>query len=529
MLARKLLGLAAFVAALLFVAAPASAATPFTAGSGGEPSVAVGSDGTGHVAWMVSQTADSSAGVGDCRVPAGGTACNKSVTLRFPDGLDAHAAGQVKVFAPAPNKVVIVAACWNCPDITNRTYRFESTTNGDSFPDEPVEIGETLSPEGHGLWLEDAQLFMEVSAGKVKAAKLATPGEGVAYATGCICSYYPEVARVQGTNKLVAATNDLDFVKYGVYTGPSLLDPAVINNPVNWDKEKTLTDAEGNNSDTSLASGPNGVALTYRETQSTPDRVGFRRFDPATNTFGAASYVDGDDTFDNEPVEPDSFQDPAGRTHFVWRVSRDDGRLRYRVTDTAGNHLSAAANIAVREAFSQPEVAAGADGKGFAVWTPGSSGNTNIRVVPLEPTAEPVVTPTPTPTPTPRPPVVTPPVIPPAYSGPTRTSTSSAPGGSTTSFSVPRSCVAPGATYKVRMGLKAKKRKGRVVVKLTRVDFFIGTRRVKTDRRAPFVQTLSVAVGTTSGTRINLRARGQIKIRTGKPRSKSMRATIRVC
>ena len=527
MLARYLVALVV----VLLVPTASAAAAPFTAGAGQEPSIAVGTDGTGHVAWMVAQTTDDShAGVGYCRIPAGATACNKSVTFRFPDGLDANAAGQVKVFAPAPNKVVIVAACWNCPDITNRTFRYESITNGESWADEPVEIGETLAPEGHGLWLEDAQLFMEVSTGKVKAAKAATPGEGVAYATGCICSYYPEVARVPGSNKLVAATNDLDFVKYGVYTGTTL-DPVDINDTVNWDKEKLLTAAEGNNRDTSLASGPNGLALTYLETATTPDRVGLRRFDPLTNTFGAPSYVDGEDTFDNDPVEPDSFQDPAGRMHFVWRVSRDDGRLRYRVTDTSGNNLSVSANLAAKEAFSQPEVAAGADGKGFAVWSSGVTGNTNIRVVPLEPFQETPVTqtPTPTPTPVPRPPIVTPPVIPPAYSGPTRTTTSSAPGGSTVSFGVPRSCVAPGSTYKVRLGLKAKKRKGRVVVKLTRVDFYIGTRIAKTDRKAPFVQTLTVAVGTTSGIRINLRARGQIKIRTGKPRSKSVRATIRVC
>lgn len=185
----------------------------------------------------------------------------------------------------------------------------------------------------------------------------------------------------------MAATNDLDVVKYGVFTG-ALLNVPTINDPTKWEVDKTLGGAEGDNRDTSLASGPNGVTMTYLETQSSPDRIGLRRYDSGSNTFGGPAYVDGDDPVDDKGLqEPDSFQDPAGRIHVAWVSLHDGGRLRYRVSDAAGNNFTAAANLAASEGFHEPELAAGGDGKGFATWTPGSTGA--IRVVPLDPQPEP--------------------------------------------------------------------------------------------------------------------------------------------
>ena len=70
--------------------ATAQAATPFTAGSGAAPTVAVGSDGTGHVVW---ETTEEDAKVGYCRVSAGGGSCNRTELLEFP--------GSKKPSAPA--------------------------------------------------------------------------------------------------------------------------------------------------------------------------------------------------------------------------------------------------------------------------------------------------------------------------------------------------------------------------------------------------------------------------------------------
>ena len=61
--------------ACLAIPAGAQAATPFTAGSGASPDVAVGSDGTGYVVW---QTGGENDQVGYCRVSAEATACNRT-------------------------------------------------------------------------------------------------------------------------------------------------------------------------------------------------------------------------------------------------------------------------------------------------------------------------------------------------------------------------------------------------------------------------------------------------------------------
>jgi hypothetical protein len=384
---RTLIVAAALIAAS---AAQAHAATPFTAGVGAKPSVAVGSDSSGHVVWDTSEDDDR---VGYCRVAAGATACNLTHTLAFPGADDAQTTGSPVVFTPVASKVVIVAGCWNCGagGITDRTYKWTSLNNGDSFAG-PTEIDQGLETQGNGVWLEDLGRFVGASHSRIKAEDM-TNGQGVQYATGGIFTYGPEVVRVPASNKLVAATNDLDVVKYGVFDGAPFTVPG-INAAGNWLIDRTLPGAEPDNSDTDLNSGPNGVYLTYRYFVANDTRVGLRLFDSATNTFGAATYVEGPDAIDNNSLDyPDSFQDASGRIHLIWRTLHSGGRLRYRVSDTTGANFTPAANLALQEGFYEPQLAAGGDGRGFAVWTPGTTGN--IRVVPLDPQPEPAVAPPP--------------------------------------------------------------------------------------------------------------------------------------
>jgi hypothetical protein len=376
----RLLLIAAVVLAL---PAAAQAATPFSAGSGSEPSVAVGSDGTGHVVWGTSGDNDQ---VGYCRIAAGGQACNRTELLSFGASTAANNAGRARVFTPTPGKVVIVAGCWNCPTgIVERTYRWISTDNGTSFG-APVEIGSGTETEGFGLWLDDLGIFVGATASRAKAATAG--GEGIQYASGGLFVYGPEIARVPGTTKLVAATNDLDVVKFGVYGGAGPHTIPAFNNVANWTIDQTLPSPEGDNSDTALNSGPNGVFLTYDYFVANDSRVGLRRFDPTTNAFGGATYVEGGDAIDDASLDqPDSFQDASGRIHVAWRSLYGGGRLRYRVSDTTGASFTPAANLATQDTFHEPEIAAGADGKGFATWTAGVTGA--IRVVALDPVPEP--------------------------------------------------------------------------------------------------------------------------------------------
>lgn len=385
---RPLIRLLCIAIACLAIPASAEAAAPFTAGDGGDPSVAVGSDGTGHIVW---ETTAANTQVGYCRVSSEATACNRTEILGFPGSSGAQRAGKAEVFTPAPEKVVIVAGCWACPTGTqNRTYRWISTNNGTSFSS-PEEIGTGPDTGGRGAWLDDVSLYVGTTDFHVKAAaKDLEPG--VAYATGGLFVYGPEVARVQGTNKLVAATNDLAVVKYGVYKG-SPLSIANINNVANWEIDKTLSSPEPDNSNTALNTGPNGVYLTYQNFVAGDSHIGLRHFDSATNTFGGSTFVEGPDQIDDQSLgAPDSFQDPSGRIHVVWTTLHDGGRLRYTVSNTSGTGFTTAGTLAKSEGFYEPEVSAGPDGHGFAVWTPSIAGA--IRVVPLDPELESGTTPT---------------------------------------------------------------------------------------------------------------------------------------
>ena len=66
-------------------------------------------------------------------------------------------------------------------------------------------------------------------------------------------------------------------------------------------------------------------------------------------------------------------------------------------------------------------------------------------------------------------------------------------------------------------------------MKIRRTDFYIGSRRVKIDRKAPFKQTLRVRASSIPGSAIRLRARAFIKVKRGRSPKKSVFVTFRVC
>jgi hypothetical protein len=156
----------------------------------------------------------------------------------------------------------------------------------------------------------------------------------------------------------------------------------------NWQTEKLLPGAEGDNDETHLSTGPNGILLSYKWFVANDNRVGLRKFDATTNTFGAPTYVEGPDPIDNNSLDyPNHSQDGSGRLHFVWRSLYDDGRLRYTRSDDGGATFTPVANLAMKESFFDPIVEASPAGTGFAAWT--GNGESAIRVVPIDPQPEP--------------------------------------------------------------------------------------------------------------------------------------------
>jgi hypothetical protein len=386
---RTPVALIATTVALLIMAAPAAAATPFTgptAGSGWD--LVVGGDGSGHAAWVTDEPGDR---VQYCRIPAGGSACDaESDLLAFPGGAAAEGGEDVQVFTPAANKVVILASCYLCGagGASDRTWRWISTNNGVSFSG-PVEVG-SLQLNGQAAYLNagdiglapEGTLFQGADDGP-SMTELNLGGSG-------LFVYSPSLAPVPGGAQVVHAVSNLDTVKYAVFTEPTPpIAAADLNTVGKWQSGKFLPSPEGDNDETHLSSGPNGVFLSYVYFVPNDNRIGLRRFDDSTDSFGGAAYVEGPSTIDNNSADyPFHSQDANGRLHFVWRSLHDGGRLRYTRSDDAGASWTPVSNLAVREAFIDPVVEAGPSGTGFAIWGHGAGGATTIRMVAIDPQFE---------------------------------------------------------------------------------------------------------------------------------------------
>lgn len=118
-----------------------------------------------------------------------------------------------------------------------------------------------------------------------------------------------------------------------------------------------------------------------------------------------------------------------------------------------------------------------------------------------------------------------PPVIPPK---PIKTTSASVPGAKI-NLGVPNTCVKAGSTFKVTLTWKKQKRKGNKFVKVRRADFYIGSKRVKIDKKAPFTQTLTVKAGTKAGSTVTVKARAFVKVTKGKSPTKSISSKVKVC
>lgn len=100
--------------------------------------------------------------------------------------------------------------------------------------------------------------------------------------------------------------------------------------------------------------------------------------------------------------------------------------------------------------------------------------------------------------------------------------------GGTITFSFPGACVKPGSTFSVRLAFKRYRRKGNVFVKVVSTRFYAQGKSILLDRKPPFAAVIRVR-GAKSGTTYRLSARAKLKVRRGKPRTRSIKATVKVC
>jgi hypothetical protein len=388
---RRLL-LSLLAAAALLVAVPSAwSATPFTAGTGDRPQIAVGPDGTGYVTWMVRQSTGEGDLVGYCRVPRAARACERVGFIPFPGSAVANGGEIAEIFTDPDDasRVLMLASCWNCGagGTTDRVYVRGSSDGGATFG-LPVEAGRGLLLGGQAAWLRGASppLLVGVGGGALLAMDAAAPTTSTVAFTSSGIIATPAVTEVHGASQLLAASSDLDAVRFAVYAGP--VTRAGVNTQASWTRDRPVPGAAEDSTETSLASGPSGTFLAYRRARLGDDWARLHRYDPVTQSFDAGREIQGPHALDDDVLEPDLAQDASGRLHAVWRSGLRGGRLRYTRSDDAGASFATAGNLALSEPFGDPEVAAAADGTGFAVFN-GAGGA--VRVVELAPQPEPDV------------------------------------------------------------------------------------------------------------------------------------------
>ncbi len=553
------------LAAGLVLIAPASAATPFVVSpqAMGHTVVTLPAGGslpagTSIVAYVrPSSTIADAHAVGVCRVDPGGGGCASNVELPFPGptGTGPRAVGRAHVAYNSVGGISVYANCFFClGDSSADSHAVAWTSaNGTGFTPTPLSGTTIIDGDGTGA-LITASLggsltggaFVQASSGSASGrgrvqplvgGPLPAPGD----LSSAYIGYRSSVVRGVG-NSLVYATSDGDRIRarsFVPFMGPaSNPTPAQLASPASWSPLADVVAPEPGGVDTlTLARTAGDVYVGYRHIEGGSSSVRYRRFDwnggGGVNRFGPAMPLHAVSGLDTDTDEPAIAGDPAGRVHAIWQAkNQDQPRLRYAVTDAAGNGPVVRGNLAVGEWFYDTQLDAGAGSAGLATWRSGGGGLDVLRAVALDPQPEPEPVPAPPPGGgggggSPAPPAPTPPKPAPAKE---RKTTVSVPGG-TLSLGAPRGCVRPKGSYTVRISFVAKKRGSRrsnVVVKVTRADFYVDGKRRVSDRKAPFAARLKVT--TRAGGRIQVKGVARLKVKkTSKPRTRTITTTIKVC
>ena len=469
--------------ALALAATPvAQAGTPFQIGTGGkDPALTVDPvTGTMHAVWSDDPEQRSAR---YCRVPRGATACDitRDLALTAPDTFTVD---EPKIVRAGDGTLHVVTTRY----VGSDTWLWSSTDGGATWS-APSKISAApmgtdatdpvLGPQAGEItiptWNSGRRVFSaRLDGGDALSSDYADLPAAVPPVNFLIYNLATAVA----TDGSLIATADSDTREatgpVGVWRVAPGGDPTLSGS---WPAPTVL----GAGSDSRLAGGPSGVFLS---TLVPGNAFAVRKLQSGT-TFGSPATVIGGS---NASV-PDLAVGAGGHVGLAWRIN---GSPNFELWfSRSGDGSSFAPGVRISDdpgSIIGTQIALAQDGNGFAVWE--SAGKT-IRAASTDPLPVPTPAPAPAPSPTPTP----------GSGGGTRNYRSNVPGASIT-FGVPKGCVQPGQTFRVTLRWKKQKRKGNKFVKVTRADFYIGTKVVKKDRRAPFVQTLKVTASARRGSTI---------------------------
>ena len=515
--------LTSVLAAACLAPAAAQAGEPFTVGEGSNPHLLTHADGNAQIVWA-DDVADK---VHFCAIPRGERECFLSRTL------DAPFAGL------GPDRPFLVRGAGATLHIAMAHHSLDQTwlwtsANGGNTWSGPTKIYSS----GEGTGAEEPML---TSTGLEILFPNWNPGQGVWAAktdasenAGTAVAELPDGGNGElGTNLQVASTGGVSVVataEDGENVHMWRHQAGDWSSEANWSLAPTLVGA----GDTSRLAGGQGGPYLMTTVGAPGDRhVEMRRW---TGTqFGVATKVADEEGYINDVTVS-----PSGGVGAIWRRNDSPNRLRFALSTNTGATW-AVSTIALEDVVMRGmDVALANDNQGWAVYEGRNSAQTaakrEIRVATTEPVAEPQKPATPATTPA-TPPQTTPTTPPPPRTNgtkPVEKSTSafrritSSVRGATLELSVPTQCIPAGKPFTVRLGWQKQKRKGNLFVKVSQARFFIGKTKLKTDRSAPFSQTLTIPQPV-RGREYRLRTQAVIKVRRGRSPKKSVFATLRVC
>ena len=472
-------------------------------GVGHNPGVAVDAAGTAYIAWVGPESNVTT--LRFCRLPRNAAACDVTTTIAT------EGTSLSRPFVSVSGATVrVLSYRYGLPGGVDADVLHTSTNGGVSF-DAGTRVGDTPfvdAVEGPG-----AGVSLTTHAYQNGTVYQRVPIDGTAApTTQAVLSverpYNGSVGLVDGATPLVVFSDGAGAAQYRRYVGTG-----DINDAANWTPAQDIGYADRMH----LAGGPNGLFLLA---QGADTALHVRRY--ADGAFGLPVTLPNGT---GEAAQSHIFQDAAGRLHVVW--PRNDGNglhLSYATSDNGSTWQQGI--LAVEPGIHQARAALAPDHVGVVAWHTLAAGDgSEIHVTALGP-VPPVPPPPPPPPP---PPVQTTPPAPTATPTPAPQRTTVRVPGASITFLTPGSCVVRGGTYRLRLSWKRQRRKGNLFIKIRRTDFYIGTRRVRKDLRAPFVHTFRVRVTSPPGSKITVRARAFIKVHGRRSPTKSIRSSLRVC
>jgi hypothetical protein len=495
---KRISALCALALAALTSSASAAQVSLGTDGIGYRPPrIVVDANGQGFTSWPDGGTGEA---LDYCRLPQGAASCATKLSFPYEAG---PALGEDSGNSPVITAGGQVALLDNrCCTKSTQKFLYLSSDGGASFAGPTAILSDNASSmPGNMIDLAPGELFAGSPEQLLTSDNGLVTGGGSIQATGLAPEasdpgfYTPPIIHGGTLSESVGASGP---TLVAVYTEPS--SPYSVHwasyvgsgNPSSqssWSAAQTLSPAPSLSSGAQLAGGPAGIFVARNiETPGDNEALVVQKFTgsgwtspltitakPAGERFAIA-------------------QTPSGILYVIYKES---DALKYVIaSSTAGTSFGTAHTLPTSGDVEFPRIAVDAAGAGWATWTNDAdpSGAFALPIVP----------------------------------GPNSTKVALSDGGSV-SLGVPKTCVAPGASFTVTLGFQASKRKGSVFIKLSQVAFSVAGSKVKTVKHKPFRATLTLTASSTPGSQVRVRARATIKTHHGRPPTKSIYAKVTVC